>query len=273
VVLDVGAHIGTFALPAAAAGCRVLALEPAPANAALLEAAAARNGFRELEVVAAAASDRPGPVFFHPNGPWGHVATGRSRGGAIEVPAVRLDDLVRDRGVDRVALVKLDVEGGELCALRGTARLLSRAGAAAVLYESNGHTLELAGATPNRLVGELERHDYESYIVEPDRLVRRRASELQVETVADLVAVQGGPPALPGWRVAPGLTLEERVTSLLAEATYEAPAHRAYAARALARAGEEVVSDPMVARVLGRLRNDPVPAVRADAAWSRKTAV
>src|SRR4029077_18151708 len=43
-VLDIGAHIGTFTLTAAAAGCRVVAVEASPRNARLLGASIAQNG-------------------------------------------------------------------------------------------------------------------------------------------------------------------------------------------------------------------------------------
>src|SRR6516165_9821669 len=42
-VLDLGAHIGTFSLAAAALGCRVLSVEASPRNAKLLQASVARN--------------------------------------------------------------------------------------------------------------------------------------------------------------------------------------------------------------------------------------
>src|SRR5438270_48046 len=47
-VLDLGAHIGTFALAASASGRRVLAVEPAPRNLDLLNASRRANRFDRL---------------------------------------------------------------------------------------------------------------------------------------------------------------------------------------------------------------------------------
>jgi len=68
LVVDLGAHVGVFALAAAAAGCRVLAVEASQANARLLEASAARNGFEHLRIVQAAASDQRRRLAFCPEG-------------------------------------------------------------------------------------------------------------------------------------------------------------------------------------------------------------
>jgi hypothetical protein len=70
-VLDLGGHVGTFSLAAAALGCRVVCIEAAPENAALLRASVARNGFDRMLVVQAVATDQEGTVRFLPNGPWG----------------------------------------------------------------------------------------------------------------------------------------------------------------------------------------------------------
>src|SRR5262245_9168565 len=73
-VLDLGGHIGTFSLAAAALGCRVVCVEAAPVYAALLRASGARNGFDRMVVVQAVATDQEGTVQFLPNGPWGTVS-------------------------------------------------------------------------------------------------------------------------------------------------------------------------------------------------------
>ena len=82
-VLDLGAHIGTFTLTAAAAGCRVLAIEASPRNARLLEASIAHNGFgQRARVFQVAASNRNGEVRFSSWGPWGRPSWASSPGGS-----------------------------------------------------------------------------------------------------------------------------------------------------------------------------------------------
>src|SRR2546428_12593170 len=59
-VLDLGAHIGTFSLPAAAAGAQVTAVEASPRNGYLLRAARDQNGFATLDIIERAVDAAPG---------------------------------------------------------------------------------------------------------------------------------------------------------------------------------------------------------------------
>jgi len=112
-VLDLGAHIGTFSLAAAALGYEVLAVEASPQNAALLQASIEANGFRQMRVIHAAVSDRSGVLEFCAIGPWGHVSTPLLTTPTVCVPAVTVEQILDDHGWDRVDFVKIDIEGGE----------------------------------------------------------------------------------------------------------------------------------------------------------------
>jgi hypothetical protein len=57
-------------------------------------------------------------------------------GGVVqEVSVVRLDDWTRDHGLDRLDVVKLDIEGAEIAALTGASRTIKRLRPRAVLVE------------------------------------------------------------------------------------------------------------------------------------------
>ncbi|GAA1114218.1 hypothetical protein GCM10009630_09470 [Kribbella jejuensis] len=53
----------------------------------------------------------------------------------LEVPVVRLDDWVREHELDRLDVVKLDIEGAELAALSGGSHTFKRLQPRAVLVE------------------------------------------------------------------------------------------------------------------------------------------
>ena len=57
-VLDLGCHLGTFSLPAAALGAEVIAVDANPRHVELLREAARQNGFERLDVVHAAITTR-----------------------------------------------------------------------------------------------------------------------------------------------------------------------------------------------------------------------
>lgn len=269
-VVDLGAHVGSFALAAAALGCRVLAIEAAPDNVALLRAGVERNGFGAVRVVAAAAGEHVGSVAFVPDGPYGGVAGPYpSALPSIDVRAETLDHLVDELGWDRIDFIKMDVEGSEVAALLGMRRLLAPPAAPALLYEANGYRLRLLGQTPQRLKAEVEALGYASYLVEHQRLVPVSPEDLQAECVADYLATRRPPEHSGAWPVLPR-SPEETIAKVIESGTRPDEAERAYIAGALAGAGEAILSEPRVLACLESLSADPSAAVRAAASWFRR---
>jgi FkbM family methyltransferase len=144
VILDVGANIGLHALTAAKrlrelGGGRVIAFEPAADCLAKLRAAAERNDV-QVEVVPAALGERQHYAELRADSRYDEADAGvRSLygDGAVvqEVPVIRLDDWVREHGLERLDVVKLDIEGSEVSALSGAAHTLTRLRPRAVLVE------------------------------------------------------------------------------------------------------------------------------------------
>ena len=132
VVVDVGAHIGSYALLAARcvgpAG-HVFAFEPIAGTRAMLEKHLVWNGVRDLVTVRdAACSDAVGELTLHITDDVADAEAGpRARDGsrAVLVPRTTLDRETARLGRP-VSLVKIDVEGQELAVLRGAAELVAR---------------------------------------------------------------------------------------------------------------------------------------------------
>lgn len=266
-VLDLGGHIGTFALTAAALGCRVLTVEASPRNASLLRASIARNGFDQVTLVCAAVSDRPGTVDFYQAGPYGFVVSGSTDRPLVRVPAVTVDALLAEHGWNKVDLLKLDIEGSEVAALQGMSGLLSRPDAPPILVESNAHTLEFFGKTPHDLSAALTGHGYSIYQIEPQQLVPLPVDHLQLECVTDLLAAKEAWPLPDGWRIGPAPSLEDTIARAAGLATHPHEHYRGHLARTLAQAGDELLDDRQVRLALDALAADPHADVRAAAAW------
>jgi FkbM family methyltransferase len=129
-VIDVGANVGMFTVPLAAAAERVLALEPAPANVERLEDNLRRNALENVTVRPVAVGERPGTLVLRlGDDPMFHstteVADRRGTGDELEVEATTLDAEWRAAGSPDVSVVKVDVEGGEPPVLRGAGGLLA----------------------------------------------------------------------------------------------------------------------------------------------------
>jgi FkbM family methyltransferase len=148
VAIDVGANLGEWTVPLArsvgAAG-RVLAIEPSPRSAAALESTLAANALRQAEVIRCAIGDRDGvaqfavPIITSARTDTGTARIGPACAGheALRVSLRSLDLLAGERGLDRIDLIKIDVEGHERQALDGAAAILDRC--RPVLVIETGH--------------------------------------------------------------------------------------------------------------------------------------
>lgn len=126
VFLDVGAHVGRWSLRMAKKASHVYAVEANPVTASVLRAHIELNGIDNVEVIEAAAWDSEELLSL--DDPNRRVSGGSTRvvpdagAGGRQVQAVRLDTRLPLPCVD---LIKLDVEGADLRALRGMASLIA----------------------------------------------------------------------------------------------------------------------------------------------------
>jgi FkbM family methyltransferase len=161
-VVDGGAHWGYFTLLAAqAVGSEgsVVAFEPDPRSAQRLEWNIHANGFGDrVTLIRAALSDRSGErqLFTHPrHHSWSSLFAAPGSGVAHAVPALAADEAIQGE----VDVVKLDVEGGEVEALRGMRALIGRR-RPVLFVECHPDALRRAGASVAGLVGEIRDAGY-----------------------------------------------------------------------------------------------------------------
>ncbi len=268
-VLDLGAHIGTFSLFAAANGYDVISVEASPRNAALLNASMRRNHFDNMKIVSAAVSDHLGSLVFYEDGPRGAVANPVMRDYRIvPVPSVTVDSILSDFGLDHVDLIKMDVEGSEVAAVHGMRGLLSNPNAPSLLFESNGHTLNFFGLTPRDLISALETFGYHCFHLYAGHLFPVCSEDLQLECVADCLAVRELPAGIgENWKLADPMTLEQKITVALGEMSFHNPDVRAYIGLALKEADRLLLEDPRILKALDGLKHDPQENVRNSVIW------
>ena len=194
VFLDVGANLGYYSILAATLcgpGGRVHAFEPQRLLARHLRASIERNAFGDRVYLneAAVGADHGGSatlfyaqddetfigipsLFRHP---W------LEGGQEVAVPVISLDEYVRQHGLSRVDVIKIDVEGAEMLALEGMRELLKRGHPRFILLEAWGDTLHFdsfaAGAALTPAAGStrfdamrdfMRDHGYEAHALSPD---------------------------------------------------------------------------------------------------------
>ncbi len=180
VALDIGAHVGYFTrLLADCAGAkgRVIAIEANPSTHRVLQrntrhlptvsalqlAAAEREGSAELYdylMMSASGSLHYDESLAHEQRARmgaGDVAPRREAGFEMQRYHVRtaaIDDCLAELGLGQVDLVKMDIEGAELAALRGMQRTIAASPNLALVMEYNPGALAAFGHEPAAALGE-----------------------------------------------------------------------------------------------------------------------
>ena len=128
VYVDVGAHVGFHTLLArhfVREDGRLIAIEPQPYNCNKILANCRSNNFTNIFVYVAAAGDSEGAVALHAQSAADTARLSLALDGVsdqaqlFQVPIRRLDSIFQERRIDRVRLLKIDVEGFELSVVNG----------------------------------------------------------------------------------------------------------------------------------------------------------
>lgn len=179
VVLDIGANIGRFShdlAPRLGPAGRVYAFEPMPLALRRLRAMARLCRLGNLEIIEGALSDQPGEAVMHlpckdgwrPNSQIAHLR----RDGAPVDPATtlpitvrlhQLDAFCRERALERVDLIKCDVEGFEYFVFKGAREVLARF-RPAVFCEVEHPYLERNGLKPEQVFALFAEAGYRAFL-------------------------------------------------------------------------------------------------------------
>jgi FkbM family methyltransferase len=122
-ILDCGANIGVFVRKALSRGAsRVIAVEPDPYGVTCMR----RTFSREIAT---------GRVIVYPKGVWNTEASllldaagahSINDGRGVRVPLTTIDHIVDELGLDRLDVIKMDIEGSEKPALQGARAAIRR---------------------------------------------------------------------------------------------------------------------------------------------------
>lgn len=168
VVADIGANVGVytyaFALAVGAKG-KVFSFEPVGHNYGILSALVRKTQLFNVTPINAALGakatqvemlipDMDGFTGYY----WAHVAQPGEKGKKEVVRVLRLDDMYRDRTIERLHFFKCDVEGFEMDVLRGAVDLIRS--------EKPGALMEVSKPTSGDVFKFFQELGYKAFVLE-----------------------------------------------------------------------------------------------------------
>lgn len=186
VVLDVGAHIGTFTIPLArrlGSSGLVFSVEGMRENRGLLELNVRKNAVEDRVTIVPEVVGAPGGRAYVAEARFGNTGSSvfapASWRGLGSQDAVTLDNLMLSfPDLRRTTILKMDIEGAEFDALLGCEALVAAARPALLLEISPAH-LRRRGVSPGAIAQWLVDHDYRLLVVAGERNTRGAAWELR----------------------------------------------------------------------------------------------
>ena len=123
IIIDAGAFPGDFSVLASRFG-KVYAFEPEPENFQYLKEFLYANQAENVEALNLAISDKSGNGYLIPDGVKSSICDNGCNNGLVEVELTSIDDFLSQIG-SPYPLIKMDIEGHEIKALRGAERTLN----------------------------------------------------------------------------------------------------------------------------------------------------
>lgn len=173
VLFDVGANVGSYTLTLARSAKRIYSFEASPSNAAVLRRFVKHSGLSNIEVIDKAVSDLTGEkinLFTSPDTGGNHSQFHDYGKGSETATTITLDQFAGDNKIDRVDVIKMDIEGGELRAFQGARRIL-RESHPLLLVEFNALVATPAGWKSSELYELIRGYGYNAYEIRRGKLI------------------------------------------------------------------------------------------------------
>ncbi|WP_201575847.1 FkbM family methyltransferase [Psychrobacter immobilis] len=117
IIVDIGANIGSFSIYAHTLNKHlnptIYAFEPHPDNANLTEANFKRNRLANYHILQKAVAGKDGVASFDISGAFDSFKLNAKSDKTMQVETVELSTFCIRNGIDRIHLLKIDIEGGE----------------------------------------------------------------------------------------------------------------------------------------------------------------
>jgi len=219
-VIEVGAYRGVTAVAIAkfiGKEGRLYAFEPVPEYYATLKESLSMNNLENVDTYRLALSNRPGRIQFYKHG-GGSGITPTDDSEMLWVEATTLELFLSREEIDRIDLLDMDCEGGELLVLQGAQSILRDQGSQ-IFCEIHREYLAQLGQSTEDIVDYLERLGYEVTPIIVEELEKKanfehcshvyaRKSEQELEVLKLKRAIADLQKRMPAHSVSPSMMQE-----------------------------------------------------------------
>lgn len=192
--VDVGANVGIYTLAASrivGQSGRVIAFEPSVQSFPTLKENISLNGLTNVQAFRVALSDKAGEAFLSHGDDPGKNSLGndswRERRGE-EVETLSLDEALQEASVERVDVIKMDVEGAEELVLRGANKVVA-SHKPAIIFEVNQEAAARLGLSHHGAWDQLQSFGYKFFRVGDNAVHEAKPLPL----LGNIVAICGPP--------------------------------------------------------------------------------
>lgn len=174
-VVDVGANIGYYTV---IAGVRVgdsgqvFAYEPEEKNFNLLQRNISENKLSCVKTFKMGLSDKVGiqPMYVSDTHSGIHsFANNRNSSNTVQIETDTLDHSLRQSGVQSVDIIKIDIEGAEIMALKGMQEIIKNSTNLKIFIEIYPQAIERLGYAPTELLTTLDSFGFSLHVLDEER--------------------------------------------------------------------------------------------------------
>lgn len=170
ICIDVGANIGITSIWLSKSSNQVYSFEPEPNNVIRFKENKILNNANNIDLIESAINSHDGfsELFLFES--YGHHSLNElhttEKIGSIEVKTISLDSFCKDKNIEKIDVLKIDIEGFELEALKGAESLISKTAIKMIIFEHSPDLLKKRGRDIFEVIDFLTMHNFKIYNLE-----------------------------------------------------------------------------------------------------------
>ncbi len=185
-VIDIGAHIGTYTLIAAqkvGPKGKVYAFEPLLKNFELLKKNVETNGYQNVVLINKAVSNKSGTskLFLSNEDNYGdqRIYASQDNRKSLTIKTTTLDEFFKDKN-KKINVIKMDIQGSEVLALKGATKLLKYNKNFKLFTELWPKALLEAGSSAVEYLNLLKSNKFSMYEIDGQKEITKKISPKQI---------------------------------------------------------------------------------------------